>query len=596
MLRAFMSGLLLAASLNTAPPAIAAERLGAQLGAVDLSVSIADLETFVQTGQLSLALQPYRFLLTEEVRQALGSRANLSPSVSRSLVGDVLQSTNGDRLLHLLQRLIPGSTQEDLASAISQAARHPEGLTLLAVLQQYPQDKLTIDLEAAIALFAHIHHLQPSIETALEQTLTVPTLPWRNELDPAAPGTADVQQRTLTLRDWQRDRIISTDLYWSDQRRGPLVVLSHGFAADSRFLGYLGEHLASHGFTVAAIQHPASSLDWLEQLTSGRWIPDEQRRILPATEFIDRPKDIQFLLNELEELEQRSDRFAGLFNTEQVTVIGHSLGGYTAMALAGAELDLANLRTFCDRTDRISFTPADWLQCTAADLPDDLPALQDTRIAQIIALNPVVGELFTSDSLAQIQIPTIVLANTQDPLTPPIHHQLLPFHQMQAEKYLITAIGATHLSAGTPGTLNQALVENGFVRERPTNGTEPLRQLLKGISLAFVQQLTPEAANYRSFLSSAYVQSRSTHDLKLRFSTALPPRLVDRLQQTEAVQEAIVASPRLGTVLAAVPVQLEISQLAERGLLLLALAGTAPASRKRVAKQDDRATTEKVAS
>jgi predicted dienelactone hydrolase len=595
-LRAFIGGLILAASMNTVSPAIAAERLGVQMGAAGVSVSIADLETFLQTGQVPSELQPYRFVLTQEVRQALSSTATLNPSVSDSLTSDLLQSTNGDRLLHLLQRLIIGSTREEIATAIAEAAQQPEGLSVMGILRQYPQAQLRINLEAAIALAAQVNHAQQPIETALEQGLTVPTLPWRNSTDPTTRGTAEVQQRTLTFRDWERDRTISADLYWSTEPRGSLVVLSHGFAADRRFLGYLGEHLASHGFTVAAIEHPASSLSWLDQLLSGRWVPDEQRSILPASEFVDRPKDIQFLLDELEQLKQRSSRFAELLNTEQVTVIGHSLGGYTALALAGAKLDLNSLRSFCARSDQVGLAPADWLQCTAADLPNELPVLQDGRVAQIIALNPVIGHLFTSESLAQIQIPTIVLSNSEDVMTPPVLQQLLPFEQMQTEKYLITAIGATHLSAGTPSALNQALVESVFVRERRSNETEPLRQLLKGVSLAFVQQLTSEAGNYRPFLSAGYVQSLSNRTLKLRFATDLSPELVARLKLLEATQGAIVASPQFSTILAAVPAHLEISQMAEKWLLLLALSGVSPAFRRKAVERDDRTERSKVAS
>lgn len=595
-LRFFIGGLALTVSINAVSPAIAGERLDIQMSSVGVSVLLADLETFLETGQVPPELQPYRFLLNEEVRQALGSKANLNPSASDSLMNDLLQSTNGDRLLHLLQRLIIGSTREDLATAISQAAQQPEGLSLMGILRHYPQAQLKIDLEAAIVLLAQMNQSQQAIEKALEQTLTVPTLPFRHPLDPAAPGTFEVQQQTLAFRDWERDRRISTDLYWSDQHRGPLIVLSHGFGADRRFLGYLGEHLASHGFTVAAIEHPGSNLDWLAPLLGGRWIPAEQRSILPTSEFIERPRDVQFLLDELEQLEQRSDRFADLFNTEQVTVIGHSLGGYTALALAGAELDLESLRTFCNRVDQAGLTPADWLQCTAADLPNNLPVLQDARVAQIIALNPAIGHLFTSESLAQIQIPTIVLSNSEDTITPPIHHQLLPFEQMQTKKYLITALGATHLSAGTPNTLNESLFDNAFVRERRSGETEPLRQMLKGMSLAFAQQLTPEAANYRPFLGAAYVQSHSTRDLKLRFATDLPPELVTRLKHLEDIHRAIVASPRISTILAAVPIQLEMSRITEKWLLLLALSAVSLAPRRRSTERDERATRSKVAS
>lgn len=138
------------------------------------------------------------------------------------------------------------------SSPIAQPARQPEGLSLLGILQAYPQAQLTIDLEVAIALFAQFSQPRQAIKTALKQTLTVPTLPFHHPLDPSIPGTAEVQQQTLRFRDQQRDRTIVTDLYWSDQQRGSLVVLSHGFGADRRFLGDARSMVASKRPTIRA--------------------------------------------------------------------------------------------------------------------------------------------------------------------------------------------------------------------------------------------------------------------------------------------------------------------------------------------------------
>jgi hypothetical protein len=69
-----------------------------------------------------------------------------------------------------------------------------------------------------------------------------------------------------------------------------------------------------------------------------------------------------------------------------------------------------------------------------------------------------------------------------------------------------------------------------------------LRQLLRGISLAFVKQMTPEADRYRPFLSPAYVQSFSTPDLRLRFNTQLPENLSNWLKMAALPLEQLVAA------------------------------------------------------
>jgi len=265
--------------------------------------------------------------------------------------------------------------------------------------------------------------------------------------------------------------------------------------------------------------------------------------ILPATEFIDRPKDISFLLGELDRLERYSPMLRGRLNTHQVVVVGHSLGGYTALALAGAKLDLKQLRQFCQSSEPVGLTAADWLQCTASDLPDNVPVLQDQRVVRVIALNPVIGRLFNSQSLADLKIPTLMLSGTGDTITPAVSQQLLPFTQLGGEKYLLTAVGGTHLSVGDPTNLNQALTESLFVRERPGEETEALRHLLKGVTLAFVQQMTPNAERYKPFLSADYVQSFSSPTLQLRFNTRLSDKLVNCLK-TAALPLEQVAIPQ----------------------------------------------------
>jgi predicted dienelactone hydrolase len=346
----------------------------------------------------------------------------------------------------------------------------------------------------------------------------------------------------MVLRDYQRERTIPVDLYWTRRTHGPLVVISHGFGADRRFLGYLAYHLASYGLTVVALEHPASNVAWLTggSIDSARTEP--KNNILPATEFLDRPKDVSFVLDRLSRLNQFSSTLQGKFNTNQVTVIGHSLGGYTALALAGAKLSLEHLRQFCNDPNPVVFSPADLLQCSAADLPDTQETLRDPRVVQTIVLNPVIGRLFDQKSLAQVKVPTLMLAGTDDTITPAVSQQFLPFTQLHSPKYLLTAIGGTHLSVGDPANLNHVFTQSIFIRERPEQETEALRQLLRGVSLAFVQQLTPEAERYVPFLTPAYAQSFSTPELKLRLNSQLPSNFSKRLKMAALPMEQLIAS------------------------------------------------------
>jgi predicted dienelactone hydrolase len=529
-----------------ATPVLAAERLTVRLGPIEQSVTISDLEEFAATGEIPPSLSLYTPLLTEDVRQALNSRIQLDPDVGDRLVDDLLDSSAGQRLLSTLEVAIPNSTVENLEAALIVAAQQVDGLSLLGFLRAYPEETVIVDGSSAIALASQMnlpYWQSQALSTILERELTIETEPFQPPFDPTIGGDYWVRQQTLTFHDYERSRTIPVDLYWNRDVIGPLVIMSHGFGADRRFMGYLARHLASHGIVVAALEHPGSNVAWLTGLTMGEMGGGNLADILPPGEFVDRPLDVSFLLDELERLNRYSPLLRGRLNTDQVTIIGHSLGGYTALALAGAELDLEHLQQFCDGRSPVGLSPADWLQCTAADLnAGSQTDFEDPRIAQIIALNPVMGRMFEEASLTEITVPTLILTGTDDSITPAVSQQILPFAQIQSPKYLLTAIGGTHLSIGDPDNLNHDLTDSLFVRERRGEETEPLRQLLRGISLAFVKQMTPEADRYKPFLSPAYVQSFSTPDLRLRFNTQLPENLSNWLKMAALPLEQLVAA------------------------------------------------------
>jgi predicted dienelactone hydrolase len=543
-----IQGVLIGAAIGfgIANPVRAAERIAVRLGPLQQSVAIADLQNFALTGKVPDSLQMLTPLLTTDVRQALSTRLQLDPNVGDKLVEDLLHSSAGERFLNTLQVAIPDSNATQLQQALTLAAKQPDQMSLLGFLESFPAKTVTIDASSVMTLASQMnlpYWQSQALSSMVDRDLTVKGKLLPTRLDPTQMGNDWVWHQTIDMRDYQRDRTIPVDIYWGSVTAGPLVVLSHGFGADRRFLRYLAEHLASHGLTVVALEHPGSNVAWL---TSNEMdLPQStamNNGLLPASEFVDRPKDVSFVLDRLSQLNRVSPNLRGKFNTQEVTMIGHSLGGYTALALAGAKLNLKHLRAFCDDPNPVVFSPADLLQCNAADLPDTPVNLQDPRIKQAIILNPVIGRLFDETGLAQVQIPTLMLASTDDAITPAVSQQFLPFTQLQTSKYLLTAIGGTHLSAGDPTNLNQSLTQSFFVRERSAEATEPLRNLLKGVSLAFIKQMTPEAKEYAPFLSPTYAQSFSTETLKLRLNAELPPNFSNWLRMAALPMEQLVAS------------------------------------------------------
>ncbi len=531
-----LSSLTLILGCGAVVPAIAAERVTLRLGPFEQAIAISDLEQFAKTGELSSNLQLYAPVLTSQVREALNRRLQIDPNVADKLIEDVLRSPTGKQLIRSLEVALPNSSIEQLQAAVSLAARQANGLSLVGFLRAYPEENITLDASSAITLALQFNpsYLQSqALSPLLESELAVKSnTPFKPAFDPAVPGSQTVQQQTLFLQDRQRHRTIPVDLYFPKQAetlrfpisrlrealsRQPLVVISHGFGADRKFFAYLARHLASNGLTVAALEHPGSNAKRSLSVSS----VNNPSELLPATEFVTRPLDVSFVLDELAKLNQQPGLLQGKLNTQQVSVIGHSLGGYTALALAGGEVNLAELRQFCKNSTPIGQALGDWLQCAATDLPERKLQQRDQRVKSAIALNPLVGNLF-GKSLTQVTIPVLLLAGTEDTITPAINHQLRPFTQLRSPKYLLTAIGGTHLSISDSANVASTNNQSTFGKERQGEETKALRQLVQGVSLAFIKQLTPEAKTYAPFLTSAYAQSFSTSQLPLRLNTQLP--------------------------------------------------------------------------
>ena len=527
---------------SLAPSVKAAENVMLDAGPLQQSVKVKDLEEFATTGELPSNLQAYGLLFTPELRESLKSDLHVNASLADKFLEDLFNSLEGEKLMTQLTDAFPGATPEKLMFTFSSTVHNSDSVSVLNFIKAYPDDNLKVDLTATanIAFQLNAPFLESKmIAPVLESDLKVETVfNDVSSLNPTTATEAKVYQHSYHVRDSTRNRSIAFDVYYNEHTQGPLVVMSHGFGADRRFLGYLAHHLSSYGFTVVSVEHPGSNVASLRENAQGM----DLNKLLPASEFIDRPKDISFVLDKLAKINKRKGYLKGKFNTNQVTMIGHSFGGYTAIALGGADVDIKQLREYCESLSALGRSPADWLQCAAAKLPEGSLDLHDSRVVQVIAFNPIVGKLF-GDNLSKVKIPTLILASTEDAITPIIPHQLKPFSEISGKKYLVTAIGATHLSVTDIKNLYGSVGRNTLVREVLSDDSQPLQEAAKALTLAFVSQLTPDGAKYRAFLTPAYVQSFSTPAMKLRLNKQLPLSVSAWLKVLHYGTQQIVLEP-----------------------------------------------------
>ncbi|HOZ48032.1 MAG TPA: alpha/beta hydrolase [Candidatus Hydrogenedentes bacterium] len=110
----------------------------------------------------------------------------------------------------------------------------------------------------------------------------------------------------------------------------PLIVFSHGSNAVRCQSVSWCEHMASHGYIVAAPDHTGNCI---VTFVAGRMILSKKGAMEESA--VERPKDTAFVIDTLERMNKGTDsRFFRTIDVEHIGVAGHSLGGYTTTASA----------------------------------------------------------------------------------------------------------------------------------------------------------------------------------------------------------------------------------------------------------------------
>jgi predicted dienelactone hydrolase len=142
--------------------------------------------------------------------------------------------------------------------------------------------------------------------------------------DPFLSGPLTVAERTMQAFDAARNRSFPCDIWRPMEPVGicPIILLSHSSGGSGR-RGYtfLTNHLASHGYIVAALNHSELVAPELGHRDSET---PEQRAARGEAAIASRVPDIRFLLDYVLTDAQLTPAPVG--------IVGHSFGGWTALA------------------------------------------------------------------------------------------------------------------------------------------------------------------------------------------------------------------------------------------------------------------------
>ncbi|MEO1374660.1 MAG: alpha/beta hydrolase [Cyanobacteria bacterium J06635_10] len=508
------------------------------------SISIAELERIAQTGTFPHRFKSYTNQLSEEQRDlilgALKAKIPINVATMSNLLNTQIGATILEKLATVIHREDDAGVQA-LRESLILGARGYKGFSLLCAIAAYPAKDLNINLSQAFKVFKNLNtafwqtqqfmsaiakRMPVRVACPKDIGLIAPQLA-RDEtqlslpFDATLPSDGKVEELTLNLYDLKRNRKLPVDIYYSNavSNEKPVIVFTHGLGSKRTELRYLASHLASYGFVVAAVEHPGSNEANSSAAMEGK------TRLLEPQEFLHRPQDISFVIDELEKLNKTLDNpLQGKLATNKVMVVGYSFGGGTALLTAGARLQPQSIKERC-KGDLATLSFGEGIQRVAQELPEGSYQLRDERVKSIVALNPTSSLMFGETGLESVEVPTLVLASSADKTTPALTEQIIGFRKITSPKWLVGVVGGTHLSVKDPsvtmnqeGKLNTPLTGGEVIGEKAAD----IRKFVKAIVLAFAAQLSGEASKYQVFLSADYAQHASTEEFPFRLVREIP--------------------------------------------------------------------------
>ncbi|PYI56654.1 alpha/beta hydrolase [Paenibacillus flagellatus] len=169
----------------------------------------------------------------------------------------------------------------------------------------------------------------------------------------------------------------------------PLALLSHGTGGSSFVYRSLARYLARCGFIVGLPEHPHNNRN------DNSWEGTVQNLVY-------RPRHLVMAADWFYE----DETFRRLLKPGGYSVIGHSMGGYTALAAAGG-------------------VPTSFPHESPEGRPQPIDVTPDRRIRSLVLLAPATVWFREEGALRRVGVPILMLDAEHDPYTPPFHAQIV---------------------------------------------------------------------------------------------------------------------------------------------------------------------------
>ena len=303
----------------------------------------------------------------------------------------------------------------------------------------------------------------------------------------------------IILKDERRNREIPVKIYYPQESGAfPVIIFSHGTGGSKESFSYLGEFWASCGYICIHPTHLGSDFSLLAKIGLQALLESTNQ----PESWLERPKDISFVIDSLSEIEQQIPAIAGKINQSFLGVSGHSYGAYTTMLLAGAIIEIPGVK--------------------AASLG------QDDRAWVFLPISPPgTGRLGLNDcSWDKIAAPVMSISGSKDQGwegEPPAWRMESFKYMRPGDKYHLLIKGANHFSfdpdVGTGRKPFQRINKINKIAERHPPQEEERKMLIKSYlkttSIAFWDAYLKFKKPAKDYLSSDTITTSSNGDLTI---------------------------------------------------------------------------------